>query len=361
MQATEVQIAQRDTAKQRAAGSGPSRVREGWRRIPPAAMYASLFVLLIAVALASLLVGSGDLSDVRLSSTFLELRATRFAAAFLAGTALAVGGVIVQGLFRNPLAEPSILGTTAGASLGGKIAMLSFQLLAGGAVGTIVAPEMILPLGCVIGACAALAVLLAVQRTGDDVVVLLLTGFLLSSLFVALGGLATSLAMERWELARAMLDFALGDVSGVGIERVMLAAPLVVFGLIASWLWAPTLDLMLSGEEEAAALGVEVREVRIACVLWAGILTAAAVSIGGQVGFVGLIVPHALRPVLGVSHRKLIPAAALLGGTFVAACDVLTRSLPTRAEMPLGVVTGLIGAPLFLFLLLRSRREASHV
>lgn len=360
MPATELEITRRSSASTGSSASAGASDRGGARAASPIAIYTGLLVLLAVVALASLLVGAGDLGDARLSSTFLELRATRFAAAFLAGSALAVGGVIVQGLFRNPLAEPSILGTTAGAALGGKIAMLGFQVLAGGALAGAVGAEMLLPLGCVLGACAALGILLAVQQTGDDVVVLLLTGFLLSSLFVALGGLVTSLAMERWELARAMLDFALGDVSGVGIARVVLALPLAVFGVVAGYLWAPTLDLMLSGEEEAAALGVEVRQVRIACVLWAGMLTAAAVSIGGQVGFVGLIVPHALRPLLGVSHQKLVPAAALLGGTFVAACDVLTRALPTRAEMPLGVVTGLIGAPLFLVLLLRSRREADH-
>ena len=210
-------------------------------------------------------------------------------------------------------------------------------------------------------ACTALGVLLMVQRTGGRRGGAAADGFSAVVAVVALGGLVTRLAMERWELARAMLDFALGDVSGVGIARVVLAAPLVLFGLVAGYFWAPTLDLMLSGEEEAAALGVEVRQVRVACVLWAGILTAAAVSIGGQVGFVGLIVPHALRPLLGVSHRKLLPAAALLGGTFVAACAVLTRALPTRSEMPLGVVTGLIGAPLFLVLLLRSRREGMNV
>jgi len=359
MQATE-QARELDVARVGKTELGSRERPAAAGRLSPLALYAGLLALLAVVALASMLVGSGDLADARLSRTFLELRATRLAAAFLAGSALAAAGVIVQGLFRNPLAEPSILGTTAGASLGGKIAMLLFQVLAGSALASTFGPEMMLPLGCVVGACAALAVLLMVQRTGDDVVVLLLTGFLLSSLFVALGGLVTSLAMERWELARAMLDFALGDVSGVGIERVVLAAPLVVFGLGAGYLWSPTLDLMLSGEEEAAALGVEVREVRIACVLWAGILTAAAVSIGGQVGFVGLIVPHALRPLIGVSHRALLPAAAVLGGTFVAACDVLTRTLPTRAEMPLGVVTGLIGAPLFLVLLLRSRREVTH-
>jgi iron complex transport system permease protein len=237
--------------------------------------------------------------------------------------------------------------------------MLLYQALATSAVSAFIAPEMLLPIGCVLGAAGALAVLFAVQRAGDDVVVLLLTGFLLSSMFVSVGGFVTSIALERWELARAMMDFALGDVSGVSASRVLLATPLVVTGLVATYLWAPTLDLMLSGEEEASALGVEVSVVRYACVLWTAVLTAAAVAIGGNVGFVGLIVPHALRPLVGVSHRKLLPAAALLGGTFVAACDVLTRVLPTRTEMPLGVVTGLIGAPLFLMLLIRSRREAA--
>ncbi len=330
------------------------------KALSPRVLYPVLLGLLALVAAASLRVGAGDLADAQLSETYLGLRATRLCAAFLAGAALAAGGAVVQGLFRNPLADPSILGTTAGASLGGKLAMLLYQALAASALTSVVAPEMLLPIGCVLGACGALAVLLAVQRVGDDVVMLLLTGFLLSSLFVSIGGFVTSLAMERWELARAMMDFALGDVSGVSLARVWLATPLVIAGLVATYVWAPTLDLMLSGEEEASALGVDVNEARYACVLWTAVLTAAAVSLGGQVGFVGLIVPHALRPLVGARHRALLPASALLGGTFVAACDVLTRVIPTRTEMPLGVITGLIGAPLFLILLIRSRREVMH-
>jgi iron complex transport system permease protein len=319
-----------------------------------------LLVLACLAAAASLVIGTGDLSNARLARTFLELRGTRFAAAFIAGATLAVGGAVVQGLFRNPLADPSILGTTAGASLGGRLALLAFHAFAGGAGARVVAPEMLLPIGCLAGALAALALLLLVQRAGDDLVVLLLTGFLLSSLFASLGAFATSLAQERFELARAMLDFALGSVSGAGVRRVALATPLAVAGIAAAVLWARPLDLMLSGEDEARALGVDVDEVRRACILWTAVLTAAAVSVGGTVAFVGLIVPHALRPFVGAGHRVLVPASALAGGTFLVACDVLTRLLPTRSEIPLGVVTGLIGAPLFLGLLVRARRELVH-
>jgi iron complex transport system permease protein len=328
--------------------------------LSPQRIYALLFALLGGIAFASLRIGAGDLSDASLSQTFLSLRAARLFAALLSGAALAVAGVVVQGLFRNPLADPSILGTTAGASLGGRVTILLTQALLGTTAGSLVAPELLLPVGCMLGACGALALVLAVHRTGDDIVVLLLTGFLLSSLFLSLGSFVASLALERWELSRALMDFALGDLSGVSMRRVLLAAPMVLSGLVAAYFWSSPLDVMLTGEDEAASLGVDVHEVRRACVLWTAVLSAAAVAVGGNVGFVGLIVPHALRPLVGVTHRRLIPASALLGALFVAACDVLTRILPTRSEVPLGVVTGLLGAPIFLVLLLRSRREVRN-
>lgn len=341
-------------------GAGAARPARARFEVGGLGLYAGLLAALALVIAAGLSVGVGDLGDQKLAHTLLALRATRLAAALLSGAALATGGVIVQGLFRNPLADPSILGATAGASLGGRITMLSFQALSGTAIARVFAPEMLLPLGCVLGACGALALLLAVHRNGDDIVVLLLTGFLLSSLFMSFGSFVTTLALERWELARAMMDFSLGDVSSIGAARVWMATPLIAAGVIAAYLWSGPLDLMLSGEEEAAALGVDVHEVRRACVLWTAMLSAAAVAIGGNLSFVGLVVPHVLRPFVGVTHRRLVPASALFGGVFVAACDVLTRVLPTRSEIPLGVVTGLIGAPLFLMLLLRARREVMH-
>lgn len=324
------------------------------------AVYVGLAVLTVVVSLGSLLVGFGDLSDARLASTFLSLRLVRLEAAFLAGAALAVSGVVVQGLFKNPLASPSILGTTSGADLGGKLSLVLFDVILGSSLTQAIGIEMLLPVGCVIGAVLALLVALTIHRLSDDIVFLLLTGFLLTSLFGSVSSLLTTMASEREGLARAMIAFGLGDVGGVGVRRVVLAAPLVVAGVSAAFLWARPLDLMLSGEEEASALGVAVADVRWASVLWTAILTAAAVSVAGSVTFVGLIVPHALRPLVGVEHRRLIPASALMGGLFVVACDMIARSAPFGSELPLSVVTGLIGAPLFLLLLLKHRRELAH-
>jgi iron complex transport system permease protein len=323
--------------------------------------YLVLLVLLALVCAAALLLGQGDLGDPSLKGTLLELRATRVAAAFLAGAALAVGGVVVQGVFRNPLVSPSILGTTGGAMLGGQLALLGIAAVSPAA--TRLGPagaELVLSLGCLGGAAGALAIVLVFCRERTSSLVLLLTGFILSSLFLSLGAFVTSLAQDSWELGRAVVAFTLGGVGGVSRRQILVATPLVVVGVAAAWLWGRTLDVLLSGEEEASTLGVSVGEARRWTVVWVAVLTAAAVSVGGNVAFVGLVVPHVLRPFVGVQHRRLIPAAALLGGSFLVACDILARVLPSRSEIPLGVITGLIGAPVFLALLARSYRELAH-
>jgi iron complex transport system permease protein len=327
-------------------------------RVPLGFVYGGLLGAVIAVSALSLAVGHGDLADPELRGTFLRLRAQRLCGAFLAGSALAVAGVLVQGLFRNPLASPSVIGTSAGASLGGRVALLGTEWLLVAGVTPWLPPDVLVPVGAIAGALGALALLFVVAEVKDDLVVLLLTGFLLSALFVSIEGFVTSLAQERWELSRAVLSFALGDVSGVGTRQIALAAPLVALGGVLAWSWSRPLDVMMTGEEEARSLGAEVDVIRRWVVVWTAILTAAAVAIGGNVGFVGLVVPHALRPFVGLTHRRLIPAAALGGGAFVVACDVVCRVLPGRSEVPLGVITGLVGAPTFLWLLLAHRRES---
>ena len=322
-----------------------------------------LYVLGAASVLSfavNLLTGASDLSDPALFDALLALRSARGLVAWLAGAALAVAGVIAQGLFRNPLASPDVLGTSAGASCVGKLSLLVMQAsLAGGAASTL-APELLLPLGCLLGALLALLALLAVARRSPDPVVLLLAGFLLSSLFLSVGSLITSLSQESWELGRAVVAFALGGVSGAGMRQVRMIAPIAIGGTLAAMLWSRPLDLLLSGDDEAHVLGLDVRRTRRWCIAWTALLTAGAVAGGGNLGFVGLVVPHGLRRLVGVSHRLLVPASALGGGTFVLLCDVLARALPSRTEVPLGVVTGLIGAPLFLVLLLRHRRPVLH-
>ncbi len=325
-----------------------------------ARVYAALLFALAAACVAGLLAGHGDLHDPRLRDTLLQLRGYRLLAAFLTGAALAVAGVVVQGLFRNPLADPSLLGATAGASFGGQATMMLYQALPAGALGAVLPAQLFLPVGCLLGALLALGILLVIARQHGDLVLLLLTGFILSSLFLGLGNFIMSLAQEKWDLARAMVAFVLGGLSGTSGAQVAMAWPLVLPGVIAAWLWGRPLDLLLSGEDESASLGVDVAAVRRWIVVWSATLTGAAVSLGGNIGFVGLIVPHGLRSVLGAEHRRLVPAAALGGGAFVIGCDALARVVPSQTELPLGVITGLFGAPLFLVLLLRTWRRGGY-
>ncbi len=316
-------------------------------------------LLVVSVALGIAL-GHGSLADATLRGAFLELRGVRMVCAGLAGAALAVAGVLMQGLFRNPLASPSVLGTSAGAALGGQVVLLGYGALSSWLPAWLV-PEMLLPLGCLTGAALALLLLLGVVERvlrggGDAMIAVLLTGFLLGSAFAAVGALVTWMGQSSWEIGRTLVAFTLGGVDGKGLRHIALAAPLVMIGCAAAWVWGRHLDLLLAGEDEAAALGVDVRAARGWILVWTAVLTAAATAIGGGVAFVGLIVPHALRPFTGVSHRRLIPVAALGGAAFLIVCDALCRIAP-GGELPLGVVTGLIGAPVFIALVLRLHRS----
>lgn len=323
-------------------------------------MSRAWIVLGLAVVLGvvfGLLIGDGDLADDGLRSTFLELRLWRMTCAMLAGAGLAVAGVLVQGLFRNPLADPSILGTTAGASLGGTTVLLLWNVLLAGMVPAWMPAELLLPVGCLLGALGALLLLLLVTDRESGVVPVLLTGFILTSFFLSLAGLLASLAQESWELGRAVVAFTLGGVDAKGPRHVALALPMIATASAASLGWSRHLDLLLSGESEAAALGLDVETVRRWVVVWTAVLTAAAVALSGGISFVGLVVPHALRPWVGAEHHRLLPASLVGGASFVLWADILTRALPTRGDVPLGVVTGLIGAPVFLALLSRAQRE----
>lgn len=320
-------------------------------------MVIAASVLIVAT---SLLVGHGDLGNRDLVAVLVEMRATRAAAAFLAGAALAAAGVVLQTLFRNPLVDPAILGTTAGASLGGQLAILALHAAPVWLRPTFLVPEMVLPLGCLAGALVALAILLAVIRRTRSELAVLLAGFLLSSLFVSVGALVVTLAQSSWELGRAVISFTLGGVGSAGTRHVLVALPLVLAAIVALWAWSRPLELLLSGEDEAATLGVDVRRVRWWTVIWVAIGTSAAVAIGGNVGFVGLVVPHVLRPFVGITPRRLVPVAAVAGGAFVVLCDMAVRAAPVTGELPLGVVTGLVGGPLFLVLVVRSQRVVSR-
>ena len=209
-----------------------------------------------------LFVGAGDLDDPQIGRAVLNLRLARVAVAYLAGGALAIGGVLVQGLFRNPLASPSLVGAAAGANLGGQVTVLTVSMFLGNTLPAWIAPDMFLPLGCLAGGLGALVLLRALTRQSRNVVVLLLVGFLLNSLFLSLSSFVTSIAQESWELGRALIAFALGDIGGSGFRHVLMLLPFVVLGLPAALIWAGSLDMLLSGEEEAQTLGLDVGRVQ---------------------------------------------------------------------------------------------------
>jgi iron complex transport system permease protein len=319
--------------------------------------FAALALLLAAATLASLYAGRGTLTGSALDATFFHLRLQRTLVAFLAGAGLAVGGVVLQGLFRNPLASPSILGTTAGASFGGELTLVLLYLGFGGAMPWGLPGELWMPIGCVAGALLSLVVVLGLAPLRASPVALLLTGFLLSAMFLSLSSLLKSLVQESWQLLRVMNALSAGSLSGAGPRQAALAAVLVCGSTLPAWTWARELDVLMSGEDEATSLGVDVPRLRTWIVIWTAFATAGSIAVGANVTFVGLIVPHALRRFFGHGHRTLIPAAFLGGGIFLLACDVLCRSLPLRNEIPLSVVTALIGGPLFLRMLSRLESE----
>lgn len=325
----------------------------------PSATAAVLLVLVLAsVVWLRLHVGPGTHADSRVGGVLLALRGQAVVIAALAGAALSVAGLMMQGLFRNPLAEPGILGVGAGANLGGIFAMALAESVARHGRTTI-PHELYLALGCIFGAVLSLMVLLAVMQAKPDSVTVLLTGVVLTTFLGSVGAVYRAIVADKWELSRAILTFSMGDITGKGARHIQLGAPLVAVGIVAAFILAPHLDLLSSGDDEAATLGVDVATVRLWTVIWTALLVAAAVAIGGAVAFVGLLVPHLTRGIAGHQHRALVVCCALGGSILLLACDCLSVAVDTKCMIPLGGITGLLGAPLFLILLLRGNTRAA--
>ncbi|TVR08533.1 MAG: iron ABC transporter permease [Planctomycetota bacterium] len=323
-------------------------------RYPLWAVWCILLLALVAVITAALGLGVGSLRDSEHSGIFLQLRSWRVIAAAVVGAGLGVAGVLLQGLFRNPLADPGIIGTSAGATLGGMLVVIAAQPLA---QALRLPVHLLVPLGCMGGALLSLWFIVAVARYCRDSTTVLLAGVVLSMLFASIGVGLSAMFAGYWEISRALSAFALGGLDGKGLEHVLLAVPLVVAAWGAGWWWwARPLDVVLAGEDEAQSLGVDLQQLRRWVIIWSTLAIAGAVAIAGNIAFVGLIVPHILRSLVGANHRRLLPTAAVGGMVFVIACDVVVRLVPGGTSIPLGVMTGLIGAPLFVVLLLRQRR-----
>ena len=303
-----------------------------------------LAVLAVAVAAVSMLLGRFDLGGAgreQLVTVLVRIRLPRVLAASLVGAALSAAGATYQGVFRNPMVSPDLLGASSGAGFGAALALL----LSFGYTGVTFSAFLF---GI---AAVALAIVIGRAARSETTLALVLAGIVVSSLFNG----ATSflkLSADTDEALPAITYWLMGNLSGVKLTDVAFAAPPILAGLVILLFIRWQLNLLTMGEEEARSMGVDTKKVRLLAVLAATLMTAAAVSISGMIGWVGLVIPHFVRILFGYDYRRVIPASALLGAAFLTAVDTVAR-VSTTAELPIGILTSFIGAPIFIILLVK--------
>jgi iron complex transport system permease protein len=300
----------------------------------------------LVVDLGHIAIGRADALPTEYRLIVFDLRLPRIFLGILVGAALSVAGASFQALLRNPLADPYVLGVSSGAALGSILAL-------------ILAPEfaLVTPLGAFVGAIATIAIVYFLgRREGQlDSTTLLLGGIILASFFSAIIlFLMTTLAGRD---LRGMAYWLMGDLStpvSAGMQWIFTVGLLAGIGAIYST--SADLNLLLTGEREAAHLGVDVTRVKLVVYVSASLLTALAVSASGAIGYVGLLVPHAVRLIFGSDYRLLIPASALCGAIALVLADMLARTVVSPTELPVGAMTAMAGAPVFIYLLRRGLR-----
>jgi len=289
-----------------------------------------------------------------------ELRLARSLLAAVAGAALGASGAVLQGLFRNPLADPYSLGVSSGASLGAVIAIslgigLPGALGAAGSFGALGAVEVFAFIGAILSAVVVYAVARVAKAMGPTAA-LLLAGTAVGALVSAVVSLIVSLHDQD---LHEVFFWLLGGFGGKGWTDLAAALPAAIACLALAFVLARPLDLLGAGEEAAASLGLDVRQARRLAVATSSLGAAGAVAAGGIIGFIGLLGPHIARLLVGPGHRRLVPASAAIGAALLAAADALARSIASPLELPVGIVTAIIGAPLFLWLLARPARTGA--
>jgi iron complex transport system permease protein len=311
-----------------------------------------------ARGLAALVFGGEPLGAS--DQTILGWRLLRALAAFTVGAMLALSGGLLQGLFGNPLASPGVLGVSAGASLGASLVLAAIGGFGAGVVGSTAVTPAWITFGALLGALVVLVPLFLVAGAGGRLSVpsLLLAGMAMNALCAGLLAALQSLTLSDFEVARALFAWSFGTFEDRSLAQVVLAGSVLAAALLGSAWIARELDLLASGEDDAAALGVDVAPVKRTALFLAALLAATAVAVAGQIGFVGLVVPHLVRLVTkSGAHRPLLPLSALAGGTLVLAADVLPRAFLPSVDLRPGVVMSLFGAPFFLWLLWAKRGE----
>ena len=313
--------------------------RRGW------GIFVILFSLLIGACALSLLAGPSwvPLSEMS-ASPIVRMRVARILLGIIAGAGLSVSGVIFQALLRNPLAEPYVLGVSSGAGLGAAVAIV---------LGLSVTGVWSVPAMAFVGALGTILLVYALARTSSGAVpvpTLLLSGVIVGAVLSSV--LMFIVSTSEGEKLHNVMWWLLGSLQALDWWPLEISAPAVAAGLLMSILLSRDLNLMTLGEEPAAHLGLNVEQTKKLFFLVASLMTGATVAACGLIGFVGLIVPHIVRLIIGPDHRRLVPASALAGATFLVLADSFARSV-LPVEIPIGVVTAFLGGPFFLLILRR--------
>ena len=287
-------------------------------------------------------------TDPVIDATLWVVRFPRIIMAMAVGAALAVGGALMQAIFGNPLAEPGVVGVSSGAALGASIAIVFGIQFAGSGVAAL----------AFVGGLLATLLVYAVARVGGrtEVVTLLLTGIAINAF--AQAGLAFVLFLADTASREQIVFWQLGSLAGSLWSEIVVVAPLLFLGTVVAWVLAKQLDVLALGERNARQLGVDVEGLRIIVIVVVALLTAAAVAFAGIIAFVGLVVPHIVRMALGPSHRALIVVSLIGGAALMVWADLLTRTLVDGADLPIGMLTALVGGPFFFGLLYQQRRRS---
>ncbi|WP_050929479.1 FecCD family ABC transporter permease [Aestuariivita boseongensis] len=334
------------------------------RRQTARAAHLWLLLLLGVSALASLGIGAsgvslwatlgklatGDALSLSERVVLMNIRLPRLITGIAVGAALAVSGALMQGLFRNPLADPGIVGVSAGAGLGAVTAIVLGPLLPV----TLFGPAL-LPLAAFIGAWASMLLLYRVAtRAGrTSVATMLLAGIALAALAGAISGLMVYHADD--DQLRDLTFWQLGSLTGASWSKIGIVGPVILIAILLAQTLGRGLNGLALGEAAAHHIGIEVQRTKTSAILCVAAATGAAVAISGGIGFIGIVVPHLLRLATGPDHRMLLVNSALLGASLLLLADVISRVVIAPAELPIGIVTAVLGAPVFIWILLRQR------
>jgi len=327
------------------------------RLIKWCAWIGGLIILLLAVSLFSLSVGSADISPAKVfplifaqkesiqTTILLSIRLPRIILALIVGGSLAVAGVIFQGMFRNPLVEPYTLGVSGGAALG--VALVSILKLA-----------LIKPLAGFIGAMGSifLVYFLTGRKSHLRISTLLLTGVMIS--FISSSLIMLIMAISRTEDIHGILFWIMGSLEAASWPMIKIVFFATFLGVLVSLFLTQDLNALSLGEEEALHLGINIEKVKKILFIIASLLSGCAVAVSGIIGFVGLVTPHFMRMLVGSDHRILLIVSFLAGATFLLLCDTLARTIIAPMELPVGVITGILGGSLFVYAL--SKRQILH-